>query len=739
MTKLEHAERLMEMGFHVFPLVANSKTPAIVGFPQFAAKTKEDVYRYWFDIVMDQSRPENIGISTSSFTLAGRETHLVAIDVDNKDGKQGSEELKKLALIHGPLPETFVQTTPTGGLHFVFHTPRLLRQSVSKLAPGLDIRAKGGYLVGAGSTVPKGEYKCSPLPVAEAPEWLCDLIESLSPEIETRDVVASPVDINQDGALARAKAYLERAPVAIEGEGGDATTFAVCAKVKDFGLTLQNALDVLLDNWNPKCEPPWDPQDLERKLQNAYRYGNAPVGVAAPEKQFKPSEIDPDELVEGAIQEHWLELMNQHFGILFSGSEHSVVQRKLDTDGVPFWEFLSERSFFRMFSNKKLAPNSKATLGTHWIDWDKRKEYHGLGFWPSGDAPPDALNLWTGFAKKPISRAQASSEAIRGVDAWLSHLHEGICGNEKAHAPWVLSWLAHLIQNPGEKPLTALILRGKKGTGKNAFLERLFPIIGRRRGMTLSNPRHLLGNFNAHMSNCLMLILDEAFWSGQKSADSILKSLITDPKIVIEQKGKDAFVMNNLIRLCIVGNEDWLVPASADERRYAVFDVTDWKRVDTHFFHQMRMDLDHRGGAELLMDHLLSVKLEDINVVPATKALSSQKEMSFDIIDGWIFASLEEGYFIGAPGEHQWPGEMMTGVFSTALSHYIRERNMRWAHVPPAHVIGKRLRDYGVKKVRRRSDIGREYRYELPPLEAFRFNFAQKNKIEVNWDEDIKE
>src|SRR5262249_45615909 len=130
--------------------------------------------------------------------------------------------------------------------------------------------------------------------------------------------------------------------------------------------------------------------------------------------------------------------------------------------------------------------------------------------------------------------------------------------------------------------------KGAKGTGKNSLVEQG---IGRILGphfMATADRRFLVGNFNGHLENLLGLALDEAFWSGDKQAEGILKSLITSNVHTIEHKGKEAYSVANLVRIFILGNESWVVPASHDERRYAVFDVGDRNKQDTKFFTQMR-------------------------------------------------------------------------------------------------------------------------------------------------------
>ena len=140
-----------------------------------------------------------------------------------------------------------------------------------------------------------------------------------------------------------------------------------------------------------------------------------------------------------------------------------------------------------------------------------------------------------------------------------------------------------MFQKPGIKPQTAVVLKGDKGVGKNAFFDHLSALLGTH-AMTTSNRRYLVGNFNVHLEKCLLLVLDEAFWSGDKQTEGILKDLITGKEHVIEPKNREVYKVANKTRVAILGNEDWLVPASENERRYAVFNVGNKKMQDIPFF-----------------------------------------------------------------------------------------------------------------------------------------------------------
>ncbi len=101
----------------------------------------------------------------------------------------------------------------------------------------------------------------------------------------------------------RARAYLERCPGAIEGQGGDQDTYRICSVlVNDFALSETEAWPLLLA-WNAWCVPPWHERDLRTKLRSALHCahpkprGNklSPAGQRNQRRVFSPPPSIQDE------------------------------------------------------------------------------------------------------------------------------------------------------------------------------------------------------------------------------------------------------------------------------------------------------------------------------------------------------------------------------------------------------------------------------------------------------------
>src|SRR5690554_1518492 len=94
--------------------------------------------------------------------------------------------------------------------------------------------------------------------IAPAPQFIIDLCRSA--RRKPKAVSADPVvPLDQPEAIERAVAWLkDAAPEAIEGAGGDHTTFTVAAQMRDFGLSPETAFEIVSEHWNEagKASPP---------------------------------------------------------------------------------------------------------------------------------------------------------------------------------------------------------------------------------------------------------------------------------------------------------------------------------------------------------------------------------------------------------------------------------------------------------------------------------------------------
>lgn len=704
---------LADRGFWVFPLAPGQKEPAIQAW-QHAATRQYDAINSWWG-----ANPRyNLGIFTGKFGETGEDA-LIAIDVDVKNGGIGDVELLRLELEGCDYPDTYIQTTPTGGRHLVFRTRTAVRSGASVLARNLDIRSAGGYIVGAGSVLHGTPYRANLYAPAAAPAWL---LERTKPARAL--VVAQDIRADLGHAYARAKDYLRTAPVAVQGAGGDDCTYRVAAKVKDYGVPEAVCLALLDAQWNQRCEPPWSFPELETKVRHAYQYGANPIGIDAPEAVFTPA-VAPQTGVSP------IEKINQKYAYVVSGGGQHVLWETTDAAGHAKLEHLSLETFHGKFAAERVqtGDGSSIALSKMWFTSPQRRSYDGLVFAPEQTVNPRFYNLWTGFAYEPAPTGQHPM-----VARFLEHAFENVCARNENLFNWLVGYFAHLIQKPWEKPLVALVFRGAKGVGKNALIERIGALLGGHFLLSATR-RYLVGNFNSHLERLLLFVLDEAFWSGDKQAEGVLKDLVTGRDHVIERKGHEPYTVANKTRICIIGNEEWLVPASHDERRFAVFNVGQGRKQDVQYFTEMREGLE-RGGYGYLLTYLQHYNITtNVNVAPDTEGLSEQKYQSLDPVLQWWFDSLTEGHLIGLAGS-EWLDQIKCDDARFAFRMYTRQRNIQ-SRLPDDRTFGRQLSRCAPsaqhKRASKEIDGERPYVYQFGTLQQHRQEWAQYIGHAVTW------
>jgi Bifunctional DNA primase/polymerase, N-terminal/Primase C terminal 1 (PriCT-1) len=162
---LEAALRYAQRGWPVFP--CKDKRPLLTHGLLDATTDRATVERWWTRVWP----AGQIAVRT------GRESGLFVLDADPRHG--GDDSLHELEREHGALPATATVKTPGGGPHYYFRHPGCeVRNSESKVAPGIDIRCDGGYVL-APPSMGQDDRRYEPderAPLAAVPQWLLALI-----------------------------------------------------------------------------------------------------------------------------------------------------------------------------------------------------------------------------------------------------------------------------------------------------------------------------------------------------------------------------------------------------------------------------------------------------------------------------------------------------------------------------------------------------------------------------------
>lgn len=265
-------------------------------------------------------------------------------------------------------------------------------------------------------------------------------------------------------------------------------------------------------------------------------------------------------------------------------------------------EFMDRGAFSLLYANRPVAHQGRdLTADKFWLSHRDRREYlGGVVFNPGREVADGEYNLWGGFAVEPVEGTWGC-----GWEIYRDHLFEDVCGRDERIFWWMIGWMAHRVQRPWEVPESAVVLIGERGDGKSSVFKILGRLFGRHY-MTITNPRQLMGNFNAHLMDKVLVLADEAVWGGDKTNEGILKVMISEDRRVIEIKGKDAFEVDNCTGYAICSNNDWVVPVGRQERRFLILRTGSGRQGDLDFWDRMYDTMSVRGGGLARMLHDLS-------------------------------------------------------------------------------------------------------------------------------------
>jgi hypothetical protein len=359
-----------------------------------------------------------------------------------------------------------------------------------------------------------------------------------------------------------------------------------------------------------------------------------------------------------------LGLLNERHFAIRMGAKFVVCDEMVDEQSVlpqsdtEFKKRYQPHTYQRSPEKKK-----KQSLGELWWNWPERRAYQGtLVFRPNerprGLANRVDFNTWRGFRVRP-----AGGE----WNLFRDHLETVVCRGNTAWCEYLLNYFAHMVQFPGRLPGVALVIRGQQGTGKTLVYKMFELLLYSWNAVLLEDPKRIAGHFNSHLAEKILVCADEALFARDKQIVGKLKSTITAEHMLFEAKGFDAVPLQNYVRLLIISNDEHVVHAAADERRYFVLETADTfaqRRGEAlyaaakrrrPYFDAISRQMMREGGAAAMMYDLQRRDIAgfDPRIFPDTPFLARQKELSREPHEQWLADKLADGgWWFTNPEKH---------------------------------------------------------------------------------------
>jgi hypothetical protein len=315
--------------------------------------------------------------------------------------------------------------------------------------------------------------------------------------------------------------------------------------------------------------------------------------------------------------------LNRRYAMITRGSQVIVCDRATGT-------FYDVKSFHALLAGDtcliaKMHKGKKVFVEEHvswvWVKDPGRMIYDGVGMYPKDTnrfgrpyledrRTRRNYNMWRGYAFEPKKGSWRQMKR---------HIREVICNRDKRLFKYVIRYLAALLQRPWEKPRIALVLYSPEfQIGKGLFANAIRDTIGKH-ACSIINEAHLIGK-HANDAAYLLIVVEEALFSGNEKHQNLVKGKITEPTTMVELKFRDIVEVDSYTAYFFLSNDDNAV--AANPNRFCVLRVNPERQNDFAYFDAILKELKS-GGYEAMLHDLLRVDLSGFNVrdVPITAAL----------------------------------------------------------------------------------------------------------------------
>ena len=507
-----------EYGLPVFPCRPDKKPYTEHGFKD--ATTNIDMIETWWQRWPDAL----IGVPT------GRASKLFVLDVDPAGIPWYAEHSADLGAGR-------IHRTRRDGYHLFFRMPeRDVRNSASQIAPGIDVRGDGGYIIW----------------------WPAHGCEAIGGIEDIGDAPASLLKQLTNGASHHDRDHGDEDRDAGVHEGGRNDYLSREAfRLRKQGATVEQILIALRGLNEARCRPPLEDAELEIIAEGKAQV--QPEGMA-PEGS-RPEILTLDEML--------VRFVHVARGPMIVDVENT--NRRLRPG-----EFSAAYAHLKIIIDKKAVP-----ITSLWAQSERRMIADCMTFHPGQgqffrERGLTNLNFWAPPTWPDADAARAAS--------FLEHLAYLI--PDQAQREDLLDWLAHAAQRPEVRPhFHFLLVAAQEGTGRSWLVEVLRRLWGERHAGETDLHRLLDDAFNSQLSGKILMAVHEVKAPADErySHRDRIKSLLTDSILTVNEKHEPRWTERFCARFLMFTNRDDALPLSETDRRVYVIRCADQPREPAYY------------------------------------------------------------------------------------------------------------------------------------------------------------
>ena len=326
---------------------------------------------------------------------------------------------------------------------------------------------------------------------------------------------------------------------------------------------------------------------------------------------------------------------NARYGMVNIGGRVVIISEEWNPQGNIFdIQYTQPNHLDTLTRNEPIAvpgvPGGKMPLYRYWEQHKERNTFDTVVFSPNSDPKKmrrpgvrrtmqqgGVYNLWQGYILDPDRATSCEKIKAHIKDVWCSGIEE--------EYNYVIAWLAHLFQRPGDVSTTALVLQSKQGSGKGMIIDKVIVETFGVHAISTANREDVVGRFNAHMGLNCFIYANEFAYAAENASKSLLKTLLTDEHRMIEAKNVNKIKARNCTSAIFSSNDDWLLAVEYGDRRYVYLTTSNKRKGDHEYFNALAAEIEN-GGREAFVLWLLNYDYSKVNLKVIPNPDNSQKK-----------------------------------------------------------------------------------------------------------------
>jgi len=203
----------------------------------------------------------------------------------------------------------------------------------------------------------------------------------------------------------------------------------------------------------------------------------------------------------------------------------------------------------------------------------------------------------------------------------------------------VTQFIAHALRHPEQRPTYGLLLTGTTSTGKGTLYQSVLAPLLANQVASARSFEQVLGKHSELLNGTLLVILDD-IKSGNANTYIKLKSVMTEPTILINPKYLLEKTVKVYSRIIFNSNEKLPLPIAEDDRRWFATQPMQHKvskEETTEFIKTFKEWVNNESNLDAIFNYLVSVDLADFDAyqckqTPTLLAMMEQSTPSLELV-----------------------------------------------------------------------------------------------------------